>query len=626
MDACAMSMGQDPLPEKQDRPAEELRKPVWNRETHLRLNAETEAPGCDDGLTRGEARSRTKAFFRAAELYQAGDIPSFYEMLTVASFRNSKVSVTLANPSLPDVPLVGASRGFEEMTGYSRREILGRNCRFLSIGCKVPKEVRQQMRLATRTDRGFRGVLWNRRKNGEVFRNLLQTCWIRVGNCLYILGLQADVTHSDVDLSLQQHSDELDRLVNAIFAAHVDVWAALQLAEFNATEQIQFFPYMEQHLLPSYSPAALEEARRCFVTLGPRSVEAATRVRYSNTFIEVDDSNGQGTPTLRENARSSSAPPPSTLNDSSGIVQVSAPVLREGLSQLTGAPLLGYSTLVGDSCERGKGAEAKGHGEADPEPPPIQVAASKGSMLHPNGCTPCSFHCYSHMGCNRGTSCAYCHMDHPKRTRRRGKKKGGLRSGKEEGGEEVDIHTEDKNQDTTAVPYNDPEACDSEIRLALRPLLESLGLLSPLPPLDGPPLIEPDETGTTGYERDSGCSWLVAASNTSNAGMTDYTACSVDATWPTGAAAGEGVSTPQAVRDSAIDWVRQKECTSLEPSSDSGSKTFAETLDGFEDPSNPSEEGVSPEATSSDSWEQANLINSAIDVAPGGRAGLPTQR
>ena len=37
----------------------------------------------------------------------------------------------ISDPSIPDCPIVFASDGFCEMTGYDRYEILGRNCRFL---------------------------------------------------------------------------------------------------------------------------------------------------------------------------------------------------------------------------------------------------------------------------------------------------------------------------------------------------------------------------------------------------------------------------------------------------------------------------------------------------------------
>ena len=47
-------------------------------------------------------------------------------------------SFVIADPSLPDCPIVFASDGFLDFTGYTREEILGRNCRFLQGGGGVP--------------------------------------------------------------------------------------------------------------------------------------------------------------------------------------------------------------------------------------------------------------------------------------------------------------------------------------------------------------------------------------------------------------------------------------------------------------------------------------------------------
>jgi PAS domain-containing protein len=45
----------------------------------------------------------------------------------------------VSDPFLPDCPIVFASEGFYNMTGYSPDEILGRNCRFLQVcvGCPL---------------------------------------------------------------------------------------------------------------------------------------------------------------------------------------------------------------------------------------------------------------------------------------------------------------------------------------------------------------------------------------------------------------------------------------------------------------------------------------------------------
>ena len=49
----------------------------------------------------------------------------------MASIKNSQQSFVITDPSLQDNPIVYASDGFLELTGYSREQVLGRNCRFL---------------------------------------------------------------------------------------------------------------------------------------------------------------------------------------------------------------------------------------------------------------------------------------------------------------------------------------------------------------------------------------------------------------------------------------------------------------------------------------------------------------
>ena len=39
--------------------------------------------------------------------------------------------ITIADPNLPDCPLMYVNEAFCRMTGYDQDEILGRNCRFL---------------------------------------------------------------------------------------------------------------------------------------------------------------------------------------------------------------------------------------------------------------------------------------------------------------------------------------------------------------------------------------------------------------------------------------------------------------------------------------------------------------
>ena len=56
-------------------------------------------------------------------------------ILLVDAFREEcKFCVTVANPQGEDFPLIAVSEEFETMTGYTRNEIIGENCRFLNQG------------------------------------------------------------------------------------------------------------------------------------------------------------------------------------------------------------------------------------------------------------------------------------------------------------------------------------------------------------------------------------------------------------------------------------------------------------------------------------------------------------
>ena len=47
------------------------------------------------------------------------------------SLLTAQQNFTVSDPSLPDNPIVYASEGFLKLTGYTRDQVLGRNCRFL---------------------------------------------------------------------------------------------------------------------------------------------------------------------------------------------------------------------------------------------------------------------------------------------------------------------------------------------------------------------------------------------------------------------------------------------------------------------------------------------------------------
>ncbi|KAL8292443.1 hypothetical protein RQP46_001055 [Phenoliferia psychrophenolica] len=94
----------------------------------------------------------------------------------------------LTNPRLPDHPIVLASAGFEAVTGYTAKQIVGRNCRFLAS----VQRIRDALENGTTTTT----LLLNYRKDGTPFYNLLAIIPLRdaKGDLQYFIGGQVNVT------------------------------------------------------------------------------------------------------------------------------------------------------------------------------------------------------------------------------------------------------------------------------------------------------------------------------------------------------------------------------------------------------------------------------------------------
>ncbi|MBS0586537.1 PAS domain-containing protein [Nitrosomonas sp.] len=103
--------------------------------------------------------------------------------------------VTLADPDQEDMPLVYVNKAFEEITGYTLAETVGKNCRFLQ-GNEHDQAGVKQLQDAIKNKKPVEVVLRNFRKNGELFYNhlLVSPLFDSHGNVLYFLGVQFDIT------------------------------------------------------------------------------------------------------------------------------------------------------------------------------------------------------------------------------------------------------------------------------------------------------------------------------------------------------------------------------------------------------------------------------------------------
>jgi PAS domain S-box-containing protein len=122
--------------------------------------------------------------------------------------------VTLADPDLPDLPVVYANKAFEDITGYPRDEVVGRNCRFLQ-GEDRDQEACAKLREAIKACQPIEVTLRNYRKNGELFYNhlALTPLFDREGKLIYFLGVQYDVTRQiQAEEEIQRLSQALERV------------------------------------------------------------------------------------------------------------------------------------------------------------------------------------------------------------------------------------------------------------------------------------------------------------------------------------------------------------------------------------------------------------------------------
>ncbi|GKU04656.1 hypothetical protein FLAG1_06208 [Fusarium langsethiae] len=108
-----------------------------------------------------------------------------------------KGSFCLSDPSRSGNPIMFASDEFEELTGYSRTEVLAHNCRFLQ-GPQTDRDRIANMRSAIWRNDECTELLLNFRKDGTPFWNLLFLCPLldKTGKTKFFMGAQIDVSSS----------------------------------------------------------------------------------------------------------------------------------------------------------------------------------------------------------------------------------------------------------------------------------------------------------------------------------------------------------------------------------------------------------------------------------------------
>lgn len=111
---------------------------------------------------------------------------------------HSPLAAVVSNPRLPDNPIIECNEPFLQLTGYSRNEVVGRNCRFLS-GPETEPWLSDKMRECIHAQKPVLVEILNYRKNGTSFRNAVMVVPLfdEDGELLYYLGSQVEVPKGD---------------------------------------------------------------------------------------------------------------------------------------------------------------------------------------------------------------------------------------------------------------------------------------------------------------------------------------------------------------------------------------------------------------------------------------------
>ncbi|WP_229110146.1 PAS domain-containing protein [Halapricum desulfuricans] len=137
---------------------------------------------------------------------------------------NAPIGITIADADNPDRSLIYVNDQFEQLTGYSKDEALGANCRFLQGADTDPAAVRE-MRDAIDAQESVRVQIRNYREDGTEFWNQVTLAPVRNadGDVTHYIGFQEDVTEQVVrERRLRQYEYAIESTSDLIAAVDED--------------------------------------------------------------------------------------------------------------------------------------------------------------------------------------------------------------------------------------------------------------------------------------------------------------------------------------------------------------------------------------------------------------------
>ncbi len=132
-----------------------------------------------------------------------------------AAIRATRMPMLITDPRRPDNPVIFANDAFLNLSGYSREEVTGRNCRFLQ-GPQTDANAIAAIRDATRAGRDINVDILNYRKDGSTFWNALyiSPVYTERGELVYYFSSQLDITERvNAQQRVEQEKERFEREV-----------------------------------------------------------------------------------------------------------------------------------------------------------------------------------------------------------------------------------------------------------------------------------------------------------------------------------------------------------------------------------------------------------------------------
>jgi PAS domain S-box-containing protein len=146
-------------------------------------------------------------------------------------------SVVITDPKLPDNPIIYANPAFENITGYKKEEVLGKNPRILQ-GPETSQETVNKLREAIKNELECKVAILNYKKDGKPFWSDLSISPVKDSNGVLInfVGIKSDITERITTEAALRESEVKYRIVinnikEIIFQTDTDgIWTFLNPA------------------------------------------------------------------------------------------------------------------------------------------------------------------------------------------------------------------------------------------------------------------------------------------------------------------------------------------------------------------------------------------------------------